>query len=86
MGPQTDIGKWVHSWKYRSEGESFNAYSNRVASVLAEGDNFRPTRDILRDQRFLPGGRIQSAIGSNRHVTPTTALSWTPLRITPIVS
>lgn len=70
MGPQTDIGKWVHSWKYRSEGESFNEYSNRVASVLAEGDDFRLTRDILRDQRFLPGGRIQSAIGSNRHVTP----------------
>ena len=30
----------------------------------------REFRDILRGQRFLPGGRIQSAMGSIRQATP----------------
>ncbi len=71
MGPETEIGDWIHAWKYRGKGESFDEYSNRVASALTESpDEFHTFRDILRDQRFLPGGRIQSAIGSTRQVTP----------------
>jgi ribonucleoside-diphosphate reductase alpha chain len=32
--------------------------------------HFKVFRDILGDQRFLPGGRIQSAMGSIRQATP----------------
>jgi len=70
-GPQTEIGQWIHQWKYRGEGELFGEYANRVASSLQDNpDHFRQLREILRDQRFLPGGRIQSAMGSPRQATP----------------
>jgi ribonucleoside-diphosphate reductase alpha chain len=70
-GPETDIGQWIHGWKYRSPGESFDQYSNRVAQALQDSpEHFRTFREILRDQRFLPGGRIQSAMGAIRQSTP----------------
>ncbi len=69
--PQTEIGEWMHSWKYRQKGESFKEFSNRVAQALQDSpQHFRDFREILRDQRFLPGGRIQSAMGSIRQATP----------------
>jgi ribonucleoside-diphosphate reductase alpha chain len=56
--------------KYRSPGEDFRESMNRVAFGLKDSDNhYHKTREILLDQRFLPGGRIQSAIGSSKHVT-----------------
>ena len=71
IGPETDIAQWMHAWKYRSPGESFGEYGNRVASALQDSpEHFRQTRAILRDQRFLPGGRIQSAMGALRQSTP----------------
>lgn len=70
-GPQTDIGEWMHAWKYRQQGESFKEFTNRVAQALQDSPaHFREFRDILRGQRFLPGGRIQSAMGSIRQATP----------------
>ena len=71
MGPETEIGKWIHQWKYRQKGEDFREFSNRVSGALTETrDEFVTFRDIIRNQRFLPGGRIQSAVGSAREVTP----------------
>lgn len=71
MGPTTEIGKWIHQWKYRSAGEDYREFSNRLAGGLTENtEEFHALRDIVRDQRFLFGGRIQSAIGSTRRVTP----------------
>lgn len=70
-GPQTEIGEWIHSWKYRGQRESFREYANRVASALQDSPaHFREFREILNTQRFLPGGRIQSAMGSVRQATP----------------
>ncbi len=69
-GPQTDIGDYIHAWKYRGKGESFSEYSNRVAAALQDDPiHFKKFRDCLREQRFLPGGRIQSAMGSLRQAT-----------------
>lgn len=68
-GPQTPFAQHIHAEKYRGPGESFRDYANRVAGVLAP-DNFHPFRDILLEQRFLPAGRIQQAIGSTRGTTP----------------
>jgi ribonucleoside-diphosphate reductase alpha chain len=61
----------MHAEKYRSPGETFKAAMTRVASSLSENeDGFKATRDILLSMRFLPGGRIQSAIGSIKATTP----------------
>ena len=66
-GPTTSFSQHLHATKYRGEGESFPEYANRVASALAgEPEHFRPFREVLRTMRFLPGGRVQSAIGSSR--------------------
>lgn len=71
MGPTTEIGQWVHAWKYRGKGEDYEEFANRLAAALQDSpEHFRAFRDVIRNQRFLPGGRIQSAMGSARQVTP----------------
>ena len=69
-GPQTPFADNLHADKYRTPGESFREYANRVAAALTDQEDFHTFRDILLSQRFLPGGRIQSAIGSSRDTTP----------------
>ena len=57
--------------KYRSKGESFKDAMTRVAEALKDNDeHFREFRDILYDMRFMPAGRVQSAMGAPRRVTP----------------
>lgn len=61
----------MHASKYRGPGESFKGAMTRVASSLTENEeDFRAAREILLNMRFLPGGRIQSAIGSIKATTP----------------
>jgi ribonucleoside-diphosphate reductase alpha chain len=44
---------------------------NRIAAALKDDDqHFADFRDALLQQRFLPAGRIQSAMGSTRQTTP----------------
>lgn len=70
FGPETPHGEHLHASKYRRRGESFRDAMNRVAYALKDSDeHFRAFRSILLSQRFLPGGRVQSAIGSGRDVT-----------------
>lgn len=71
MGPQTLIAQQTHFEKYQENGEGFEGAIKRVAKGLA--DNPQHEMDlvnVLGYQRFLPAGRIQSAIGSARNVTP----------------
>ena len=57
--------------KYRSVGESFKEAMTRVAEALKDDErHFDKFRDILYNQRFLPAGRVQSAMGAPRKVTP----------------
>lgn len=85
FGPQTEASKKFHAFKYRAPGETFYAAMTRIASGLQEDpEHFQAFRQILLEQRFLPGGRIQSAIGSTKSVTafncymaPTIADSFT---------
>jgi ribonucleoside-diphosphate reductase alpha chain len=71
IGPQTQIGEYIHSMKYRGEGEDFREAMGRVASGLSDNpEHYHVFREILLEQRFLPAGRVQSAIGSTRQVTP----------------
>tara|TARA_R110000824_G_scaffold64034_2_gene167703 strand:+ start:469 stop:2169 length:1701 start_codon:yes stop_codon:yes gene_type:complete len=70
-GPQTENAKWIHAWKYRAPYESFGEYATRVANALKDSSlHFHELRDLLREQKFLPGGRVQAAMGSAKQVTP----------------
>lgn len=69
-GPTIQFCDDVHREKYRLEGESFRDAMNRVASGLKDNDaHYHELRDILMDQRFLPAGRVQTAIGTSKSTT-----------------
>ena len=69
-GPQTVFSQQLHAEKYRAKGESFREAMGRVASALSDDDrHYRELREALLDMRFMPGGRIQSAIGSTKVAT-----------------
>lgn len=69
-GPSLGISKEIHQMKYRSKGESFKEAMIRVADTLKDNEeHYKAFKDILLNMRFLPAGRVQSAIGSPRVVT-----------------
>ncbi len=69
-GPTIPVAIWADEVKYRQEGETYGQKCARVAEALTD-DNHHYTKfnEILKEQRFLPGGRVQSAAGSYRKVT-----------------
>lgn len=70
-GPQTLIADQIHAEKYRAPNETFREAMTRVANALSDNEqHFKAFRDILLDQRFLPAGRIQNAMGSLTKTTP----------------
>ena len=70
-GPTIGISEEIHAMKYRSKGESFKDAMTRVAEALKDNaEHFAQFRDILYDMRFMPAGRVQSAMGAPRRVTP----------------
>jgi ribonucleoside-diphosphate reductase alpha chain len=70
-GPQEPFSNELHAQKYRQDGEDFREAMNRVANALKDDDaHFHTLRSVLLDMRFMPAGRIQSAIGSTRGTTP----------------
>lgn len=71
MGPKTAYSDQLHGEKYRLPGETFRDAMNRVASALQDGpEHYHSFRDALLNQRFMPAGRIQAAMGSPKGVTP----------------
>ena len=70
-GPTLPISAEMHATKYRSPGESYRESANRVANALKDDDeHFQAFRSITMDMRFWGGGRVQSAMGSLKAVTP----------------
>ena len=70
-GPTIGISEEIHAMKYRSKGESFKDAMTRVADALKDDEgHFEEFRHILYDMRFMPAGRVQSAMGAPRRVTP----------------
>lgn len=70
-GPTLLISEEIHQMKYRTFGESFEDSAIRVADALKDNnDHFLALKDIFLNMRFLPAGRVQSAMGSPRVVTP----------------
>lgn len=69
-GPKLPISEEIHSRKYRLQGESFREAMSRIAGALEDDtEHFQAYRSILLEQKFLPAGRVQSAMGSPRKVT-----------------
>lgn len=70
-GPRTAGADAIHAMKYREVGEDFREAMNRVAFALKDDDkHYHELREILLDMRFLPGGRVQNAMGASRETTP----------------
>ncbi|MDA8747902.1 adenosylcobalamin-dependent ribonucleoside-diphosphate reductase [Litoreibacter sp.] len=64
------IAQEIDEMKYRQKGETFNDKISRIARTLSDGDEHRfVLEEILGEMRFLPAGRVQSAIGSDRITT-----------------
>lgn len=70
QGPVIPVAVWADEQKYRQEGETFKQKCARVAQALSDSkEHYNKFNTILKEQRFLPGGRVQSAAGSYRQVT-----------------
>lgn len=71
--PNNDIDKVIElvcNPKYLEGSEKHRDAMARIAGTLKTDDeHFNRCLEILRDQRFLPGGRIQSSIGAAKQTT-----------------
>jgi len=69
-GPVTPACDAIHGSRYRMPSEDFRSAMTRIASALCDDQtHFKAFRDILLGMRFMPAGRIQSAMGSTKIVT-----------------
>jgi ribonucleoside-diphosphate reductase alpha chain len=69
-GPTIPVAIWADEVKYRQEGETYGQKCARVAEALTDSkEHYSKFNEILKEQRFLPGGRVQTAAGSYRKVT-----------------
>ena len=71
QGPGLAFSDELHAQKYRGPGETFYESICRVAGHLCDDqEHFYELRDILGNQRFLPGGRVQASAGASKIVSP----------------
>ena len=67
IGPTTSISQEIDMMKYRQKDESFNDKIKRMAKALSDNKEHQyDLEKIFGNMRFLPAGRVQAAIGSNR--------------------
>lgn len=70
IGPRTAEADRLHAMKYRGPNEPFEEAMFRVAFALSDGPpHYHALKDILLEQRFCPGGRIQGSAGATRKTT-----------------
>ena len=69
-GPSVPLSQEIDEMKYRQEGESFNDKVLRLASSMSDDEvHEEDLQEIFGEMRFLPAGRVQSAMGSKRITT-----------------
>lgn len=69
-GPSVPLSQEIDEMKYRQEGESFHDKVLRLASSMSDdGEHELELQEIFGEMRFLPAGRVQSAMGSKRITT-----------------
>lgn len=62
--------EYVCNPKYLEGSEKHRDAMARIAGALSDNEeHFQDCLDILRDQRFLPGGRIQASVGAAKQTT-----------------
>ena len=70
LGPAMPLSQEIDAQKYRQEGESFHDKVLRLALSMSDDDMHRDAlEEIYGEMRFLPAGRVQSAMGSKRITT-----------------
>ena len=70
MSMQLRLSNEIDAQKYRQDGEDFRSKCTRIAESLKDDyEHFVKFKDILRDLRFLPAGRVQNAMGAARQTT-----------------
>jgi len=69
-GPTLSISEEIDQQKYRQTGEDFYSKIVRIADALKDTpEHFEELKDVLRDMRFIPAGRVQNAMGAARQTT-----------------
>ena len=69
-GPTVPSCNELHASKYRLPNESFDECMARISLHMSDDEeHFTTLKEILLNMRFMPAGRIQSAMGSPRDVT-----------------
>ena len=69
-GPTLPISEEIDRTKYRQEGEDFYNKVIRIAGTLKDDRyHFEELKAALLNQRFIPAGRVQNAIGAARQTT-----------------
>ena len=69
-GPTLSISEEIDRTKYRQEGEDFYNKVVRIAATLKDSKyHFEELKTALLNQRFIPAGRVQNAIGAARQTT-----------------
>ena len=69
-GPSTPLSEELDAMKYRQKGETFDGKVKRLARSLCDGTEHQwILEDIFGNMRFLPAGRVQSAMGADKLVT-----------------
>ena len=69
-GPTLPLSEEIDKMKYRQDGETFDDKVKRIARALSDDDTHRlELEEILGELRFLPAGRVQSAMGARKLVT-----------------
>ena len=69
-GPSMPLSIEIDQMKYRQQDESFDGKIKRIAGTLCDGPEHQyALEEVLGEMRFLPAGRVQSAIGSARITT-----------------
>jgi len=75
-GPSSAFSREIYEMKYLNPGEDFESGMKRIAKALKDDEaHYKAFNDILMNMRFLPGGRVQSAMGAPKDVTPYNCLS-----------
>lgn len=70
FGPNVKECDDLHQTKYRLPNETFEEAAARNAAAMSDDDEHRKIlKRIFLEQRFMPAGRVQSAMGSPRDVT-----------------
>ena len=70
MNQIEEVMELVCAPKYLEEGENFHEGMFRIADHLKDDEgHFQRIKSYLRDQLFLPGGRIQASAGATKDIT-----------------